>query len=88
MKKFLNNVLLLALSVAAGFLYWPRQEQWSADLRYVQQVEGKSGLLAAGWCLLGTPWLLLRHVFGAFRPTCWREWVERVSPPEGCWLLA
>jgi len=68
---------------AAGFVYWPRRGQWSADLRYVQQVEDESGLLPAGWCLLSAPWLLFRHVVGVFNATCRRQWAEHVSFPRG-----
>jgi hypothetical protein len=46
---------------AAGLVYRPRRDQWEADLRYMQQVEGESGLLPAGWCLLTVPGLILRH---------------------------
>jgi len=68
---------------AAGFVYWPRRGQWSADLRYVQQVEDESGLLPAGWCLLSAPWLLFRHVVGVFNATGRRQWAEHVSFPRG-----
>jgi hypothetical protein len=54
------------LVAAAGFVCWPRRAQWRADLRYMQQVEGESGLLPAGWCLLSAPWLALRHLVSAF----------------------
>src|SRR5207247_9172057 len=50
----------------AGFVYWPRRDQWEADLRYLQQVEDQSGLLPAGWCLLSAPGLMLRRVAAAF----------------------
>ncbi len=71
------------LARAAGFVYWPRLEQWRADLRYVQQVEEESGLLAAGWCLLSVPWLLLRHVVTVLFGTCLQQCEKRVSLASG-----
>src|ERR1700730_7240486 len=64
---------------AAGFVYWPRREQWRADILYLQQVKNESVLLPAGWCLLSAPGLLVRHVAIAFGATCRRQWEERVS---------
>jgi hypothetical protein len=61
---------------AAGCLYWPRREQWRADLRYDQQVRNESALLPAGWCLFSAPWLLLQHAAVAFCGNCWRQWEE------------
>jgi hypothetical protein len=47
---------------AAGFVYWPRRDQWEADLRYVQEVQAQAGLLVAGWCLLSAPALLVMEL--------------------------
>jgi len=84
-KEYLSWAPALArlLVRVAGFVYWPRREQWGADLRYVQQVDEESGLLAAGWCLLSVPWLLLRHVLKALFGICSRQWEEHVSLASG-----
>jgi hypothetical protein len=42
----------------AGFVYWPRRDEWEANLRYFQQLADGSGLPLAGSCLLSAPALL------------------------------
>jgi hypothetical protein len=52
---------------AAGFVCRRRREHWRADLQYLQQVVGESGLLQAGSCLLSSPWLALRDALAALQ---------------------